>query len=251
MIYNYLYLINNILIHYYIIMSFTTFNTFQSIEQLKQPVLISLLSSLLNFNFETYSGTTVMNSGTGTNGTLTNSSLITTSGSATGTSSLILNGTTDYMTIPAFNLTNNGYSVAFWFKTNSISQWTGIFALGIKDKNEMCLQIMIGSSNTLTYWISPSNYKTIQFASNMNSNVWTHVVFTHSPITNAVIAYINGAAGTSYSCIYPSIITNNYCVIGTQMDPNYKFNGGVDDFRFDQKVLTPSQANNIYNGISF
>ena len=83
----------------------------------------------------------------------------------------------------------------------------------------------------------------------VNDNVWRHVAWILSPNGNYSF-YINGALVTTVAAWYPTSILRTGCYLSWTAfgGGGSGINGGIDDFRYYESVLSASDVTNIYGG---
>ncbi|HNY04671.1 MAG TPA: LamG domain-containing protein, partial [Candidatus Woesebacteria bacterium] len=202
-------------------------------------------TNIKDWSFNSKTGTASI----GAAGSQTSVGTCTTPGTAWGigstgkfNSSLSLDGTDDYVTIPQYNLSNNS-SISAWIK-GSYTNGNQIIA-GSKDS------IAIGLYNSSGYKIigyasSNGTYKAVGVADNIFiNNSWNHLVVTFNSLGNPSY-YCNGELLTTSGTNYWTW-TDNTAYIGRRTSGTY-FKGQVDDVRIYNYPLTPEQIKIIYNG---
>jgi len=144
----------------------------------------------------------------------------------------------------AASLRTNAYSVSAWINPISISrgfpEWSYIFQV---DTN--CF-LRFGQSNI------PSTYQEIDFlysgtntrVSNLNSNVWQHIVATQQGSTAKV--YFNGVLVLSKTNISPTTFDLNNYVIGNSGGFQYPVGGMIDEVRVYNRALTAQEVRSLY-----
>lgn len=92
----------------------------------------------------------------------------------------------------------------------------------------------------------------------LNDNVWRHYVWTMDPVTGGITTYkyyIDGLLvyTDAYSgYVFPKAVTRtlNTLGVGTDLSLSY-FQGGIDDFRIYNSVLSSFDVNNLYSMTCF
>jgi len=158
----------------------------------------------------------------------------------------------------SFTVTSAGLSFACWFKSNGSVQTARIFEFGNgfggawpsnsiifgMDQNTGILFAEVKVSN------GTSSFGYLTNAS-VNTNTWFHVVWTLNP-NGEWKSYINGVLLKTYTGqIYPNTGPRTYNFIGRSCySDNERFYGRIDDFRIYNRVLSDSDAANIYSNTS-
>jgi len=160
-----------------------------------------------------------------------------------GTASLLLDGNSDYVAIPAINLTNS-FTMEFfaylnaWPNSSNFDMFYGEassiymgFTSGINGS---------GSDRSIQLAYDPSDYSTIvQFNVNsaMNAGAWHHVAITKNS-SNVHVCYIDGTSVTATNATGANTFsTTGTHFIGRGYSPSYHYFGGyIDDFRISQLV---------------
>jgi hypothetical protein len=189
------------------------------------------------------------------NGTLVNGATIAVDGNSrvSGQGYLsLLSSTTQYVNLTSSISTGaNGLSFAFWYRLNATlnNQRFFCFSNGFQTQ-----EIMMGvHAGNAKFIINANTTDTPILSTIYNNNTWNHVVWTITPTstTSTWRIYLNGVlTETLLEKQYPPVLskrTNNW--IGRawytgSADANY--NGGIDDFRFYNRVITDNEATAIY-----
>lgn len=193
-------------------------------------------------------------------GTLSTAGIISTADFQVGNSSLVLNNPNQNIKINSFTNTENGLSIACWFRSNGNSQYSRIYDLGISSSNN-CIVLCIDPTQTLNITYMATNYTfyyTIVDPTIINNNIWYHVIWTMSnTIPSTWNIYINGvlstsatqlmSGGTSKNLPYPDIVERPSNYLGKSNNTGDAcFYGAIDDFRIFNFVLSQSQVTAIY-----
>ena len=160
-----------------------------------------------------------------------------------GTSSLLLDGNSDYVAIPAINLTGS-FTMEFFAYLNAWPNSSNFdMFYGEASSIYMCFTSGIngsGSDRSIQLAYEPSGYSTIvQFNVNsaMNSGAWHHVAITKNS-SNLNVCYIDGTAVPATNATGANTFsTTGTHFIGRGYNPSYHYFGGyIDDFRISQSV---------------
>ena len=160
-----------------------------------------------------------------------------------GTASLLLDGNSDYVAIPAINLTGS-FTLEFFAYLSSWPNSSNFdMFYGEASTVYMCFTSGIngsGSDRSIQLAYDPSDYSGIvQFNVNsaMNSGAWHHVAITKNS-SNLNVCYIDGTAVTATNASMANTFsTTGTHFIGRGYSPSYHYFGGyIDDFRISQFV---------------
>jgi hypothetical protein len=160
-----------------------------------------------------------------------------------GTASLLLDGNSDYVAIPAINLTNS-FTMEFFAYLNAWPNSSNFdMFYGQASSVYMCFTSGIngsGSDRSIQLAYDPSGYSGItQFNVNsaMNSGAWHHVAITKNS-SNVHVCYIDGTAVPATNATKANtFFTTGTHFIGRGYSPSYHYFGGyIDDFRISQLV---------------
>ena len=158
-----------------------------------------------------------------------------------------------YFQFPSFTTGSNGISFAFWFRSNASSaNYARIFDCGNGTQTyNISMTIHLNFLSVLVY----ANGGAPQYINDnitgysVNDNVWRHVAWILSPNGNYSF-YINGALVTTVAAWYPTSILRTGCYLSWTAfgGGGSGINGGIDDFRYYESVLSASDVTNIYGG---
>jgi hypothetical protein len=213
------------------------------------PDLATVGSLVHWWKFDETSGTTAADSVGTTAGTLASGA---TWAAGKNNNAISLNGTsTSYVSFPSGFVSSLGdFSVAGWFKLNSVSTWARLFDFG--------------TGTSVYMFLAPSDGTTIRFAittgggggeqridgtSIPSTGVWHHFAVT---VSGAVgILYIDGVevGRNSSMTLKPSNLGNttlNY-VGKSQFGADPYLNGLVDDLRIYNYGLSASEVSLLFN----
>ena len=216
------------------------------------PIITPVLTNYLlfySFSSDKVSGTTVYDTVTNYAGTLFGGATIAVDANSrvSGEGYLKLNSASlQYMSIPSFTPATGGISFSFWFYLNSNPEWGRMFdfSSGTSIDNIFCathngyvkcgLHGTAGGNIVPVVFVMPSN------------NVWCHLVWTIAS-NGTWIVYLNGTSVYNVVNYYPPAGTrSSYCYFGNSMYAEY-YRGGIDNFRYYNYVLSPSNVTSIYN----
>lgn len=193
------------------------------------------------------SGTTAINSGTGSgNGALTNGPTYTTG--QIGSNALLFDGSDDYV-VTGSNAPNlaPAFTYAGWIKPNFASSGGGGNAV---------FDCTNGSNRIYVRWEGPSlgfyiDSTGAAFRSNamtFSANTWHHLAITASATANTGIVYFDGAAVTTNIVANGSFDnTSGFPIyLGRGVVNGYYWHGELDDMRVYQRVLTALEIAALY-----
>lgn len=159
---------------------------------------------------------------------------------------------------PVFRPTT--FSMATWFKMSGTSPYHTLANVRLNTSSSPynAYNLCIGNStlNYLTFFFTTSNSNDIALSdtSYTSINMWTHATITcdYNSTTNntTVKMYVNGllhSQTTQTGNIVYSNTTFNMGSVGGAASGN-SLVGSLDEFLFYNRVLTPSEVSNIYNG---
>ena len=209
------------------------------------PVLTNY-SLFYSFSSDKVSGTTVYDVVTNYAGTLVNGATIAVDANSrvSGEGYLKLNKASfQHMSFPSFTPAASGISFSVWFYTNSNLTWARIFDFCNSNADNILAAIHTGQ---LVLSIHGSPEKTVYNIVPLTDNLWYHLVWTIAS-DGTWIVYINGT--TVYNLgvqRYPTTNTRIFNYFGNSIFSEY-WNGGIDNFRYYDYVLSPSNVTTIYN----
>ncbi|MBN1517113.1 tandem-95 repeat protein [Candidatus Sumerlaeota bacterium] len=164
---------------------------------------------------------------------------------------IYLDGSDDYMTLPAGAAIGETLTVATWVKWNGGSNWQRIFDFGNGETEYMLLTPASGGG-TLRFAMSVSGYSSeerIEDSTTLASGEWVHVAVTLDGATGTL--YVNGsAAGTNTAMtITPAsfLPCKNY-VGASQFTADPLFAGYIDDFRVYSYALSAAEVAALASG---
>jgi len=146
-----------------------------------------------------------------------------------------------YMGFASFTPGSSGISFSFWFYANNSPNWGRIFEFSASSNHNLHVAIF---NNNLTFTTHTPAYRSVSTIAPVN-NQWYHVVWTIASNANWII-YIDKTIVSNTTQIYPSTIERTENYIGKSMYNEY-FNGGIDNFRYYNYVLSQSNVNTIYD----
>lgn len=158
--------------------------------------------------------------------------------SASNSSSGEFDGSADHIDFgtSGFDYTSN-FSISGFFKQND----TGFNTL-IGRRNGNNGYIIYLNSGALNFY---SNGINVNFGGSINTTSWYHFVITHTGST--VTCYLNGSSLSSGSSTIVSAGATNFYAGRNNTAGAYYLNGFMDEISVFDRVLTSTEASNIYN----
>jgi len=207
------------------------------------PTAIANTALLINFTNAGILDSTAKNVGE-----TINSAQISTAVKRYGPSSMLFDGTSDYVVFPSstnFELVADFTMECWIYPTTIAGSERGVFGIGTTDPNSNLVRIQ-ASSSKLQFWLGGSNSggpgagtKTgiITCTTALVLNTWYHVALVRSGSgTNNVKLYLNGVLDGQGTGTY--VITANPCAIGSGYPGSTieTFFGYISDFRVTKNV---------------
>ncbi len=199
------------------------------------------------WKFDDGSGTTAADSsGNGHPGTLVNSPTWTTGELGGG---IALNGTSQYVTVPALNFSSNTVTITGWVKRNGTqSDYTGI--VFYRNGSGTASGISMRSSGVLAYHWN-DNSSTYSWASGLTvpDGVWTFVALVITPSNATMYMQPVGAAMQSASNAVSNAarLFSGLTYIGEDSGGGRLFNGSLDDIRIYNTSLSAANIASLGN----
>jgi hypothetical protein len=158
---------------------------------------------------------------------------------------IVLNGTTNYVALPAGVADAGEITVAAWVYWGGGNQWQRIFDFGTSTSQNMFLTPRSGG-NTLRFAIKNGGDEQQVNTAQLPVGVWVHLAVTLRDQTATL--YVNGQAAASNGAvtIRPVDFTPDQNYIGKSQWPDPLFNGRMDDFRIYNYALTGSEIWNLW-----
>jgi hypothetical protein len=216
------------------------------------------------WRFDEASGTTVLDSIGGNNGTHNNASPGWQVDGAVNRS-LDMNGTTDRVDVPSFNVDGDGgMTITFWMKWDGVNVDGRIIskADGTFESNHDWAVIINGGTgtDTLVRFTTVNGSDTGNFFNTINNpgdyNRWIHLALVYDPNqANEMSMYKNGVLQGSVNHVPGgNIVINSSKPIGignhATGQGDRPFDGAIDDLRVYQRVLSASEISEIYSTTS-
>lgn len=215
---------------------------------------MSKLRAYYKFDTDSIQGNQIANYASGTpvyDATLMNGASINTTDYIRGNGSLQLNASlSQYLQLPQFTYSSEGFSFAIWFKSNNSGTWARIMDFGVAAQNNNLLISPNYNGQTLlrTVYNNGTNILLGSDSVNYNNNVWTHLVVTINPNREWKM-YINGVLNATNNISYPLLVQNIFVYLGKSLwAADAYFNGLMDECLVYDTVLTAQDVSQIYSG---
>jgi hypothetical protein len=166
-------------------------------------------------------------------------------------SSISLDGTDDFVTLPTYPRQNN-FSVSAWFKLNNAwnSSSSGQQMIYNAEGSDPDFYIYFDSADqgklkAASY--NPSN-NLLSITNSWEANRWYHVTVTYNSLTGSKSLYIDGNLENQAVVANLSLNTNGSHRIGQYALGGMFFNGQIDDVRIYNYPLTQQLVNTLFSG---
>lgn len=165
-----------------------------------------------------------------------------------GTYSLVLNGSSNYLSLLAFPFGASGlglssFSISSWVYLNSGA--TGQPTVFYWDGLRIYYDTATGKFHGDLKEAVPGN--DVVTTGTYTTDTWHHVVLTFDAVTDALTLYIdNTADGTGTSALDRSGDDPQVLYIGTKATSGTFWNGKIDDILLYGRVLTPTEVGEIF-----
>ena len=160
---------------------------------------------------------------------------------------IALDGTNNYIQLPANIAKGNAFTFAGWIYWNGGAAWQRIFDFGSDTTHYLFLTPNSGSG-TLRFAINNgSGEQTVEHAGALAAGSWQHVAVTLS--NNIAIIYVNGvqAASSSAFSIAPSAFAPFRNYLGKSQFADPLFSGNLDEVEIADYAMSASQISTLYN----
>lgn len=231
-------------------MAFSTFNTFNgslfnnisAVFNIYPWATSATSAAFIYYTCDTYNiNSYLLNQDTQVyDGTLSNLSIISNVSPALGKSCLTMN-TNYYVTLPFYKCSTSGFSVCFWFKSNT---QTSNYARIIDYSN--CVIFLLNNTMMIS---SGTSYNVVLY-SNVTDNIWRNFSLVFNT-NGSVLVYMNGIYSSTVTLSgYPLINSIGYIGRSSGSDPYII--ASMDDIRiYDNKILSAIDVKSIYNNVYF
>lgn len=158
-----------------------------------------------------------------------------------GASSVLLNGSSNYVQLPYTVANYNEITIATWVNWMGTTAWQRIFDFG-NGENEYMFLTPKSSSGYLYFGLKHAGNERVMVAPALTARTWTHVAVTLSA-TGAKM-YVNGAlvSQSAVITIRPSDINPVLNYIGRSQFSDPLFMGLIDDFRIYNYAMTATEV---------
>jgi fibronectin type 3 domain-containing protein len=158
-----------------------------------------------------------------------------------GASSVLLNGSSNYVQLPYTVANYNEITIATWVNWMGTTAWQRIFDFG-NGENEYMFLTPKSSSGYLYFGLKHAGNERVMVAPALTARTWTHVAVTLSA-TGAKM-YVNGAlvSQSAVITIKPSDINPVLNYIGRSQFSDPLFMGLIDDFRIYNYAMTATEV---------
>lgn len=183
-----------------------------------------------------------------------NATVGTSNGTATGSptyttgrinQAINLDGTDDFVTLPAGVATTDEITIAAWFWRDSTAGWQRLFDFGTGTDQYMFLSPRSGSSN-IHFGIKNNGAEQSLTTPSLPTGQWVHVAVTLG--ANVGKLYVNGVLkDTQAITIKPGDFPHEFNYIGESQWPDPLMDGRVDEFLIFNKVLDATQIAQLAN----
>lgn len=198
-------------------------------------------------NFEAADASTTMLDGFGNTWTAAGNAQIDTAQFKFGTSSLLLDGTDDWVDSTSINtLGDGGWTVEAWIRFNSTAAQQTIINFG-QGAASFGVTLEMDAANVYGYlssdgasWLNTG--PTFGGANASVVNTWYHVALTFDSLAGVYRIYVDGVQKASYTST-ARICGLGRARIGARIDNTSDFNGWIDGFRFVRACLYPGGTN--------
>lgn len=164
-----------------------------------------------------------------------------------GTSAIKLNGTTNFVQLPADIASHKEITVATWVYWNGGNNWQRIFDFGNDTFNYMYLSPKSGGSQKFRFAISNNGSEQIVDADALTPGVWSHVAVTVSASQAKI--FVNGVqvGASSFATSSPLDFKPVLNYIGRSQFSDPLFNGNVDEFKVFNYALSNNDISSLYS----
>jgi hypothetical protein len=140
---------------------------------------------------------------------------------------------------------NGQYTLSFWVKPNSISNYPVLFSSSLTTGN---LFLELGNNTNTLYWGSASGFRTYS-AVGFSLSSWNHFTITKTGLGNNGDIYLNGTLLSNYTGSILDIANINLSLlIGKYVSGSLNINGVMDETAIWNGVSATAQnALDLYN----
>ena len=161
-------------------------------------------------------------------------------------SAVVLNGTDNYVQLPAYIVNNDEITISTWVYWNGGNVWQRIFDFGNDQKENMFLTAAADSGN-LRFAINAGDGEQTLESSPLTTGQWVHLAVVLD--SGGGRLYVNGAIAVQSSSVTlkPSDFKPVMNYIGRSQFPDPLFSGRIDEFRIYNYALTTSEVAALAN----
>ncbi len=197
-----------------------------------------------HWKFDEGSGTSAADAAGGMTGTLTNGAGWT---SGHFGSAVLLDGSNDYVAMPAFDVTGSAVTISTWARVGSFAQFDQRFIAKTADQTDYWT--LSTSGQALRMRLRTGGVVSVTSTATLPLNTWFHAVTTYDGAT--VRLYLDGVqvgstAATGAIATSPSGVVN----IGRSPAGTNYLNGAVDDVRIFARALSAVEVAALYNEVA-
>lgn len=187
------------------------------------------------------SGTVLLNSastGASFNGTINGATWVSGATGNTSDKALYFNGSTDYVSLPAFNFATNNLTITAWIKRDgSQIPWSGI----VYDRGNVAGLHLWGASNVLAYsWGTSLGSYDWNSGVELPDNQWVYVALVITPSSGTLYMFdINGylLAMNTFNGSHDTITLSSGFDIGRDAFGGRNFKGTIDHVKFYTQAM--------------
>ena len=157
-----------------------------------------------------------------------------------GTSSLELNGTTDYLGVASnndFGFGTDDYTVEGWFYFNSVAAITNLFDFRAGAGSDVAPVVYIDAGGELRFYSYSADRIT---GSTLTTATWYHIAVSRSG--NDTKLFLNGALEGTWTVAATDYDVAKPLIIGARWDAANKLDGYVDEFRVTKGLARYTSA---------
>ena len=160
-------------------------------------------------------------------------------------SAIDLDGTNDFVTLPAGTASATELTIASWFWRDSTASWQRLFDFGTGTSENMFLSPRSGSS-TIHFGIRDGGAEQSLSTPSLPTGQWVHIAVTLGG--NVGRLYVNGTlVDTDTITLRPTDFLHDYSYIGKSQFPDPLFDGRIDEFLIFNQALTAAQIAALAN----
>ena len=161
-------------------------------------------------------------------------------------------GSSQYWSITDANQTGlepvNDFTIQFWLKPETLS--TQIVLVKGQDGAAITYRALITAARDVDFYLShATGHYNFSAPGVLSIGTFTHVTLVKRSSGTGMEIYINGVTSATGGGTADSLTNADAVLIGTRRRPAAQlfYDGLVDDFRFWDRVLTPTEIKNNYN----